>query len=66
MQEDLQLIVTVLDAFSSLNLEEDLFDQVTLLLMVYSTLIQFGSAAKRWVIFSLLLLQTKFKCVKFA
>jgi hypothetical protein len=47
LQEDLQLIVTVLDAFSSLNLEEDLFDQVTLLLMVYSTLIQFGSAAKR-------------------
>jgi hypothetical protein len=40
LQEDLQLIVTVLDAFSSLNLEEDLFDQVTLLLMIYSTLIQ--------------------------
>lgn len=28
MQEDLQLVVPVLDAFSNMNLEPELFDQV--------------------------------------
>lgn len=34
MQEDLQLVVPVLDAFSNMNLEPELFDQVNNLKLV--------------------------------